>query len=218
MTPVANEHPVSREGPAPFDITEVLDIQALTALFQTLTQMNDVVTALLDLRGKVLIATGWRNSCTLFHRVHETTAARCLESDTALASALAEGSHYNVYNCRNGLVDVAVPVRVDGYHVGNLFTGQFFADPPDIESFRAKARLYGFDEEAYIAAILAVPVFTKAEIERTMAFLVLLAENLGQMGLANRKLADTNAELERHRNDLERLVEERTAALRDALD
>lgn len=218
MTPYATEHPVPREGPAPFDITDVLNIQALTALFQTLTQMNDVVTALLDLKGKVLIATGWRNSCTLFHRVHETTAARCLESDTALASALAEGSHYNVYNCRNGLVDVAVPVRVDGYHVGNLFTGQFFADPPDIESFRAKARLYGFDEEAYIAAILAVPVFSKAEIERTMAFLVLLAENLGQMGLANRKLADTNAELERHRNDLERLVEERTAALRDALD
>ncbi len=210
--------PQAREGPAPFDISDVLDIQSLTALFQALTRMNDVVTALLDLKGKVLIATGWRNSCTQFHRVHETTAARCLESDTALASALAEGSRYNVYNCRNGLVDVAVPVRVDGYHVGNLFTGQFFADPPDLEAFRAKARLYGFDEEAYLSAIRAVPVFSRDEIERTMAFLVLLAENLGQMGLANRRLAASNAELERHRTDLERLVDERTAALREALD
>lgn len=195
---------------APFHITEVLDIPSLTALFEALTAMNNVVTALLDLEGKVLIATGWRDSCSLFHRVHSETAARCLESDTALASGLAEGSRYNVYNCRNGLVDVAVPVRVDGYHVGNLFTGQFFSEPPDLDAFRAKARLYGFDEEAYVAAIAAVPVFSREEVERTMAFLVLLAENLGRMGLANRQLAA-------HRDALEAEVAARTAELQAAL-
>ena len=203
---------------APFHITDVLDIPALTKLFESLTALNDVVTALLDLDGKILIATGWRSSCTLFHRLHATTQARCVESDTALAGALAEGSSYNVYNCRNGLVDVAVPVRVDGYHVGNVFTGQFFAEPPDLQVFRARARLYGFDEEAYIRAIEAVPVFSNAHVERTMGFLTLLAENVGQMGLANLRLAATNAELERHRNELEQLVDERTAELRVALE
>ena len=202
---------------APFRITDVLDIPSLTRLFQALTALNDVVTALLDLDGNILIATGWRNSCTLFHRQHPTTQARCVESDTALASALAEGSRYNVYNCRNGLVDVAVPVRIDGHHVANLFTGQFFSEPPDLQAFRERARLYGFDEEAYIRAIGAVPVFSKDEVERTMAFLTLLAENLGQMGLANLRLAASNAELERHRTELERLVDERTGELRVAL-
>ncbi len=218
MTFVDPAQPAVRTGPAPFHITEVLDIAALTELFEALTALNDVVTALLDLEGKVLIATGWRASCSLFHRVHPTTAARCLESDTALASGLAEGSRYNVYNCRNGLVDVAVPVRVDGYHVGNLFTGQFFSEPPDLEAFRARARQIGFDEEAYVRAIAAVPVYGPEHVEKTMRFLVLLAENLGRMGLANRRLGQTNEALSLSQERLEALVEARTRELQTALD
>ncbi|MEY3013182.1 MAG: hypothetical protein RIT45_1917 [Pseudomonadota bacterium] len=65
MTFVDSDLPATRPGPAPFHITEVLDIASLTELFEALTAVNDIVTALLDLQGKVLIATGWRGSCSI---------------------------------------------------------------------------------------------------------------------------------------------------------
>ncbi|WP_083767045.1 PocR ligand-binding domain-containing protein [Methanosphaerula palustris] len=50
-------------------------------------------------------------------------------------------------------------MTVGGLHVGNIISGQFFFEDeaPDFDLFRAQARRYGFDEEAYITVIQVVP-------------------------------------------------------------
>tara|TARA_B100000745_G_C20152339_1_gene395048 strand:- start:43 stop:2133 length:2091 start_codon:yes stop_codon:yes gene_type:complete len=176
-------------------IADLIDIDKLTELLELYSNATGMVTALLDLQGNVLIATNWQDSCTQFHRKNETTCANCLESDTALASQLAEGKSYNVYRCKNGLVDVATPVVIEGQHVGNLFTGQFFFEKPNLEEFRQKARQVGFDEDDYINAIQKVPVYSEEEIEAHFKFLVKLAQMIGELGAANIKVQQANREV-----------------------
>ena len=66
-------------------LVELVDIEELRKFFEGFTSLTAVPTAILDLDGNILIATGWQDLCTKFHRVHPGTAARCLHSDTVLA-------------------------------------------------------------------------------------------------------------------------------------
>lgn len=202
----------------PFHITEVMDIEKLRPLFHSYTEITGTAAALIDLEGCVLIESNWKDSCTQFHRQNEITLKRCVESDTALAFSLESGEKYNLYRCRNGLVDAATPIIIDGYHIVNVFTGQFFIGPPDLDYFRNQAMEVGFDCEDYLAAIRQVPVYDEIEIRRNMVFLVQLAEMIGEAGLLNLHLRQANEELTEHKNHLAELVNYKTRELREAND
>jgi ligand-binding sensor protein len=189
----------------------LIDTAALQDLCEHFTALTGAVTAILELDGEVLVATGWQDICTRFHRCHPLTADRCHESDTALAGALRRGEPYNAYHCRNGLVDVAVPIHVQGRHVANFFTGQFFFSPPDRARFERQAEAHGFERDAYLAALDRVPVFDEARIRTMMGFLVRLAEFIGEAGHAQLRLNDANRELREQEAHLEQLVQQRTA-------
>jgi signal transduction histidine kinase/ligand-binding sensor protein len=178
-----------------YAFSDLVDVDQLRPLLEGFTNATGAATAVLDIEGTVLVATGWSEICTRFHRRHPTTCARCIESDTILAGGVKRGERYNLYQCRNGLVDVAMPIIVEGIHVGNIFTGQFLLEPPDPERFRAQAAEFGFDEAAYLDALAKVPVFTRDQITGTIDFLSSLVEIIGTMGLAKKRLLAANAEL-----------------------
>jgi len=213
---MSNNNIIIRDKGGPH-ISEIIDIEELTELFQSYSDITGMVTALLDLEGEILIATNWQDSCTQFHRESDVTRKRCHESDTALAGSLSKGDKYNVYRCRNGLVDVATPVIVNGRHMANFFTGQFFIEKPDVDYFIKQAEEAGFDEDSYLKAIADVPVYDEATIKSHMAFLVRIAEMIGASGAANLRVLEANKELEKHRNQLQSLVDERTAKLNESL-
>jgi ligand-binding sensor protein len=134
------------------------------------------VTAILDLEGKILSKSGWRRICTEFHRVNCETAANCTISDTELSRKAGENEKYHLYKCLNGLIDVAVPIRIKGEHVANLFSGQFFFEGPDVRDFKQQAQRYGFDEAAYLRALKEVPVVSKEKVEETKNFLLSITQ------------------------------------------
>ncbi|HLO64257.1 MAG TPA: PAS domain S-box protein [Azonexus sp.] len=175
---------------------ELVDIDQMKALCESFTAATGVVTAILELDGEILVATGWQDVCTQFHRRNPGTARRCLESDTVLAAQLQQGKPYNIYQCRNGLADIAVPIMVGGEHVANFFTGQFFFEKPDEVYFVRQAGEFGFAKDEYLAALRKAPVFTREQIERVMGFLTHLAKVFGEMGLARRKLQQANRALQ----------------------
>ncbi len=199
-------------------ISEIIDIDELKLLFESYSLNTGMVTALLDLEGNVLIATNWQDSCTQFHRQNSTTNARCVESDTALAGSLKQGERFVDYKCRNGLVDVATPVTIEGKHVANFFTGQFFYEPPDLDYFAEQADKVGFDKASYLDAIKRVPVYNEDVIRSHMRFLVSLAEMIGKIGAANLRYKKVNEELAYHKDHLEQLVAQRTQELETSLE
>lgn len=176
-------------------LSELVDIEELRGLCESFTAITGAVTAVLDLEGTVLVATGWQDICTQFHRVNPATCARCHESDTDLAAHLDKGDLYNVYQCKNGLVDVAVPITIAGEHVANFFTGQFFLKPPDKTFFLRQADEFGFDKSAYLSAMARAPVFSVEQVQSMMAFFTRLAKVMGEMGLAKLRLQQANTQL-----------------------
>ena len=175
--------------------SELVDIDKLRELCESYTMINGAVTAILDLEGEILIATGWQDICTRFHRVNDTTAGRCRESDTILAGRLEKSDSYKIYKCRNGLVDVAVPIIIRGEHVANFFTGQFFTEAPDTAFFIRQAEEFCFDKDSYLEALNHVPIFSEDTIKSMMNFFTRLVGMIGEMGLARKELEEVNLEL-----------------------
>ncbi|MBF0466191.1 MAG: PAS domain S-box protein [Nitrospirae bacterium] len=170
-----------------YKLLDILNIGELQELTESFTRLTGAVIAVLDLEGDILAVSPMQTLCSKFHRVNPVTAARCRESDTVLASKLNAGQRYNVYKCRNGLVDAAVPIVIDGMHLGNLFTGQFFLEPPDKDYFIKQAEVSGFDKEEYLEALSKIPIFTEEHIKVLMEFLLRLASLTGVTGLSKKR-------------------------------
>jgi ligand-binding sensor protein/anti-sigma regulatory factor (Ser/Thr protein kinase) len=175
-------------GPSGYELARLIDLERVQRLCDSLSGAFGVTLAVLDLSGTVLIATGWQDICTRFHRGHPETLRGCLESDLQINQRLVQGmdaSEHYAYRCSNGLWDVAFPLVVAGEHLANVYTGQFFFedDEVDREAFAERAARLGFDEDAYLEALDQVPVITQAHLQKTIGFLADFVSMLGELGL-----------------------------------
>jgi ligand-binding sensor protein/anti-sigma regulatory factor (Ser/Thr protein kinase) len=172
------------------ELVNLIDLERVQRMCESLSAAFDIALAVLDPEGTILIASGWQDVCTKFHRVHEETLAGCLESDLRINRRLVEGlgdaDHY-AYRCANGLWDVAFPLVVAGEHVANIFTGQFFFDDDEVDAavFAERARRLGFDERAYMDAFARVPVLSHERLRKTVVFLADFVGLLGEMGMSS---------------------------------
>lgn len=180
-----------------YSFTDLVDIDKIKELLTSFYELTGVISALEDLDGNVFessdgfVAIGWQDICLNFHRKHPETLKKCIESGTRICDKLKAGEKQSSHICLNGLVDIAVPIYIEGEHLANLFTGQFFFKPPNMEFFRQQAHKYGFDEDEYLDALSKVDVFSEEFIEKAMSFLTNLASVIGEMGLEKKKLLDS---------------------------
>ena len=191
------------------DIRKILDIEKIDKLMHKFTAATGTGTALIGLDGEILTGSGWQPICTEFFRVHPETAANCLESDTHLANELKTNKTCNMYKCKNGLTDVAVPIYVEDEHLANLFIGQFLLKEPDVEFFKAQAQKYGFDEKEFLEALEKVTIMSEETVNSRIEFLQELASLISDMGLNKIKLEALN-------EGLEKKVEDKIALIKDS--
>lgn len=171
------------------ELADIIDAQAIQAVMDDFYCITNIGVGLIDLQGKVLVANGWQDICTLFHRTHPETCQNCIESDTILS--VPEINHIGkikAYKCKNNMWDISTPIIVGGKHLGNIFLGQFLYEDeePDMDVFREQAQKYGFDEEKYLAALKRVPRWTHEKVNAVMSFysrLSLLISNLSYLNL-----------------------------------
>ncbi|MBK7030297.1 MAG: PocR ligand-binding domain-containing protein [Bacteroidales bacterium] len=189
----------------------LIDFEEVNKLLEGFNQSTGFVTAILDLKGNVLSKSGWRQICTQFHRVHPETARNCRISDTVLANELNKDEKYHFYKCHNGLVDVAVPIVINGEHIANLFSGQFFFDEPDQDFFKNQAKTHGFDELQYLEALKNVPVVSKEKVKIAMDFLLNMTQLISLITFQKMEQLQLNEALkaseERSRKVLDQMLE-----------
>jgi two-component sensor histidine kinase len=171
-------------------LADLIDVQSLQSLMDDFYTLTNMGSAIVDTSGTVLVATGWQEICTHFHRIHPQTRKYCIESDISLTSNVEPGT-FKLYRCRNNMWDMATPITVEGRHLGNLFIGQFFFDDEvvDYEVFREQARQYGFDDDAYLKALDKVPRWNQHRVETAMAFYTKLADIISSLGYSNIQLS-----------------------------
>jgi ligand-binding sensor protein len=175
----------SRDAETPaYSLADLIDVPRLQALLDSMHEAFDCPTAIIDNEARVLTATAWQEACTRFHRLNAETRELCEESDLHIYGQLGQGSDAVSYVCPRGMIDCAAPIRIQGRHLGNVFIGQVFVDPPDLEAYRLDARRFGFDEDAYLEAVARVPVIGREELQRRLPFVRALAEMIAELGLS----------------------------------
>ena len=173
-----------------FTLSDVIEATALQTMMDDFYKMTGIGVAICDVSGQILVATGWQDICTLYHRVHPETQKYCFESDTKLTENILPGE-YKLYRCRNNMWDIATPIIIGGKHLGNLFLGQFFFDDeqPDVELFRQQACKYGFDVKEYLEALSRVPRWSRDTVDTVMNFYTRFTMVVSSLGHTNIQLA-----------------------------
>lgn len=194
----------------PYRLEELVDIAKLQELLDSLYEIAQIPSAIIDVESNILTATAWTDLCTKFHRVNPDTEAKCLESDAIIVDKLTDRPAHVIYKCPMGLVDTATPIIVDGEHIANTFTGQLFTEEPDLEAFRKQAQKYGFDEEAYMDAVKRAPIISEKRLKKNLDFLARFTEMLAEQGLKELR--------QRELRDAIKTSEERFRGLLDNLD
>lgn len=196
------------------NLKEILDIEAIQSIMNDFYILTDIGIGIIDMTGEVLVATGWQEICTMYHRVHVITQQYCVESDLYLTGNIKKGEFLE-YNCKNHLRDIVTPIFVDDEHVGNIFFGQFFYDDEIIDEtlFKKQGELYGFNNSNYLESLKKVPRFSRTKVKTAMHFYAKFAGILSSLLHANLKLQATLeqnkvviSDLKRSNKDLERFA------------
>ena len=150
------------------ELADLLDVAAVQSLADEFYELAHIPMFILDLKGNPLVAAGWQEVCTKFHRAHPEACKNCRESDRELSTGVAPGE-FKLYKCKNNLWDVVTPIMLGTQQIGNLFSGQFFFTDElvDRAMFRSQAQKYGFDEQEYLAALDRVPRLRRSRKSRS---------------------------------------------------
>lgn len=172
------------------DLVDIVDTDIIQDMMNNFYLLTNIGVAIVDLKGNVLVATGWQDICTKFHRQHPDTLNFCIESDTELSAGIQAGE-FKAYKCKNNLWDIATPINIGNSHVGNLFLGQFFYDDEavDFDFFRSQAVKFGFNEEAYLEALKRVPRWSRKTVDTVMRFYTQFTSLISKLSYSNIKLA-----------------------------
>lgn len=201
------------------DVYQILDIEKIQSITDAFYAASGIPSSIITMDGEILTGSGWQDICTKFHRNHPEASKICRQSDILIREGLLKGDRKVVYKCPHGLIDAAAPIIVDGQHVANYFTGQFFHQPPDPAKqrfFEQQARLYGFDKDAYLEAVSHVPIIPEERIEAILDYLSKFAELIAELGYAHLKSEQFGKQLKLSHSQLEKRVVERAESLKDA--
>lgn len=177
-----------------FKFSDLVDVKKLQILMESLYAATGIPSGIIDVDGSVLVAVGWYDICTRYHRKNPETECLCKQSDRYLGSHLHEITEevpYIWYECANGLVDASAPIIIDGEHLATIMQGQLLFEKPDVEKFRLQAQKYGFDEAEYLQALDQVRILSKAELDSIMKYFLQLAHMLAEIGLAQMRLLES---------------------------
>lgn len=170
-----------------YKIQDLINMKQFQSLQDRLNEIYPFPSAIIDNAGEILTATAWQDVCTKFHRQNMECAKECIKSDQYILEHLSEANPAVSYRCPHGLIDNAMPLIVDGEHLANFFTGQFFLEKPDLDFFRKQAAKYGFDEDAYLNAVQKVPIWNLDQLSSFLSFVKELIDVMTSSALTRLK-------------------------------
>ena len=191
------------------ELAELIDFSPLNLILQNFLEVVGLPVSIIDFNARVLASSKWQRICTEFHRANKHTLARCLECDAVLARKRLGTKPYATYRCHNGLTDCAAPIVIENQHVANIFIGQFFLEPPDMDFFSRQQKEFDFEEAAYFDALSEVPIVPEEKILAILNLLSGLAHQIAQHSLAEKRSRAAYASIEQQ-------VVERTCQLQSS--
>jgi len=171
-----------------YSLDQLVTIEQVRQLLESHHRISGMACGLMDNDEAIIVAAGLQEICTRFHWDNPESFAGCWRGDPDIKADLHSftGDMYEC-RCQNGMVNIAMPVIVDGRRLATFFIGQFFYDdtPPDREYFIAQVEELGFDRYVYLETLDRVPVFSREHVRDNLRFLHQLVQLLAETGHAN---------------------------------
>jgi len=179
-----------------YKFSDIVDISQLTEIFTKFSKATGFTIGLVDNNSlEILVKTGWHDICVNFHRIDVKACEVCKNSNKILFTNLEKEKAVKIVECEHGLYDCATPIIIEGKHIANLATGQLLMQKPDISRFKQQAKEFDFDEQAYIKALLEVPVVNKEKVTEMMDYLAEFSIYIAKQGLNKLRTNKLNDEL-----------------------
>jgi len=178
--------------------SELVNIDSLKKMAENIYAVVGIPFGIFNVDGTTIIAKGWQDICTKFHRVHPVTCKRCCISDQYISDHITD-SRYSSCKCLNNMWDIALPIVISGEHLATIIFGQFFYEEEviDKEYFDAQAIEFGFDEKEYLEALSKVPVYSKKKIDHIIEYYSVLIVTLTESALRQLSYQNSQDELEK---------------------
>jgi len=201
-----------------YSIEDLVDIDRLREILEQFSAATGfTATFCASPSMETLIRTGWRDLCTQFHRTNPVSRQECSITNQTLRRQMVGMESCGTCDCGHGLTHGGVPIVIRGIRVASLWTGQVLLEKPDIEAYRERARTYGYDEDAYLAALRDVPVVPEQVFRKTLSFLSGMATMIAELGLSTLRKKESADLLRQQIADRER-AEQSGAESRSTLE
>lgn len=176
--------------------SEIVNVNELQKITDNIYAVTGMPIGVIEVDGTIVLASGWQDICTKFHRMHPLACQRCLDSDFYIKNHLEEGEPIR-YKCKNNMWDIAMPIVISGEHIATIFLGQFFYEDEkiDMEYFRAQALEFGFNEKEYLEALNKVPKYSRERVEQILTYYQGLIMTLTESGIRQVELMKSKKEL-----------------------
>ncbi len=192
-----------------YRLPDLLDMSLIRKLADANFRASGLPISIADaIDSTFVIVAGRSDICDQFHRANPISHQRCLESDLLINSNPGAADSMQ-YRCKNGMWHIALPIIVGGRHLATLFLSQFFYDDEviDREQFIRQADEFGFDKDAYIAALEKTPVFSREKVEYIISYDKALVRFISDLAAHALKVIETKESLLKSEERYRRLIE-----------
>ncbi len=182
-----------------YRLSDLLDISLIQKLADSNFLASGLPLSIIDAHDtSVLLRAGWTDICMNFHRACTASHQRCIESDSSISDFRLTGdAEARRYKCKNGLWHVAIPIVVAGKHLATMFLAQFIFEGEilDREYFSRQALEFGYDQQAYLAALGKLPVFSVEKVDYIVAYDKALVRFIADLAEQSLRIIETKKSL-----------------------
>lgn len=174
------------------NLLDLIDIKFLQEFQDVFSKTTNIASLTVDDNGPITEPSNFSDFCIMHARGSELGFKRCNECDIHYGKVAAQKAEPVIYTCPFGLTDFAVPIIVDGQHLGSILGGQILTEQPNEEYFKEIAREFGINEEKYIDALKKIKIMSLEEVKTAADLLYFLASTVSQLSNQNLELIKKN--------------------------
>lgn len=173
-------------------LSDLVDVKLLQKFQDAFAKTMNVASLTYDDQGPITKPSNFNEFCTKYIKGSELGFKRCDECDAAWGKIAAEKGEPVIYTCHVGLTDFAVPIIVEGKHIGSILGGQVLSELPNEEHSREMARQLGVNEEEYIQALKKINIVPTETVKAAANLLSTVANTIAEIGYKNLELIKKN--------------------------
>lgn len=206
--------------------TDVIDLHDLQKLQDSFAKANRVASTIVDLEGRPITQPSNHSKVCALVRATTKGYENCAKSAKNLGEIALQTREPYCHFCDSvGFVDAAAPIVIEGIHMANWLIGQNWVGEVDEQRILSYAEEIGADKDKMLEAFLAMDKISEVEFKQKLDFLWLMANQLSNQAYQNfsyqqmvESLENSQRELNDYKNNLERIVNQRTSELESALE